>query len=244
MCSRHPCEKQGQKAGVMMQKTTQRKPGISLARGAGRLLLIVGGVFVSAYLFLLGLTALSRLKAVNERLRRLTALTNKRSSKRGDTLPSRIAGTRLGNLYFNIGTIKHIGRKSGREYLTTLSVYPLGDGFILALAYPETDWALNILASGKCTLSWRKQVYELERPEFIPRSKALAAYPLLVKPFIFAEDMQQFLWLHKQRTVPEQERGLVEEQSLMPDATPVSPKGADAHETRSGSLHLDAQVSH
>ncbi|MGO9071403.1 hypothetical protein [Mycobacterium sp.] len=81
--------------------------------------------------------------------------------------------------------------------MTPLSAYPLGDGFVLAVAYPHVDWSENVLAAGKCTLAWRGHEYALDRPERIPLSDALKAYPPLVRPFIFAPGMNEFLWLHR-----------------------------------------------
>jgi len=189
-----------------MQKNRQRKLGISLLRGVCGFFLTVGAVFVSLYLGLLGLTALMRLKAVNDRVRLLSS----RLGKRGEPLVRKIAGTRLGSLYFNLSVLKHVGRKSGREYVTFLAAYPLGDGFVLTLAYgPNVDWCRNIMATGKCTLTWKGQEYRLEKPELLPISEARAAYPLSTRLFIRVGGMKQCLWLHKQSAVPEQERVLV-----------------------------------
>jgi hypothetical protein len=125
--------------------------------------------------------------------------------KRGEPLLRKIAGTRLGSLYFNLSVLKHVGRKSGREYVTYLSAYPLGDGFVLTLAYPHTDWCSNIMATGKCTLTLKGQEYELERPELIPMSEAWAAYPPITKLFALAGGEQQCLWVHKKQVVPEKD---------------------------------------
>jgi len=193
-----------QKAGVIMQKDRQRKPGLSLFRGVSRFLLVLGTIWFSLYLFALGVGLLMRLKPVDELARRF--------SKKYEPLFNKIGGTRVGSLYFSIGNIKHVGRKSGREFVTTISAYPLADGFVFALAYPDTDWRRNIMASGKCTLTWKGQVYELERPEVLSLSEALPAYSLFARPFIAAGGTSQFLWLHKKRSaVPEQEKVLVGE---------------------------------
>jgi len=101
-------------------------------------------------------------------------------------------------LYFNLSALHHIGRRSGRPYVTSLSAYPLGDGFVLAVAYPFVDWRENVLAAGKCTLTWNRKEYALERPEVIPRAEAMKAYPLLVKPFLAGGAGQnKFVWLHR-----------------------------------------------
>ena len=70
----------------------------------------------------------------------------------------RIAGTRLGMLYFNLGALHHVGRHSGRSHVTPLSAYPLGDGFVLGLAYPHVDWCENVLASREMHthLEWKR----------------------------------------------------------------------------------------
>jgi deazaflavin-dependent oxidoreductase (nitroreductase family) len=140
------------------------------------------------YLLLLAYSPLLRVKWFSDRTRRLTKTANRPMR--------RIAGTRLGMLYFNLGALHHIGRRSGRTYVTPLSAYRLGDGFVLGVAYPEVDWCRNVLAAGKCTLTWNGKEYALERPELIPAAEAMKAYPLLVKPFIVGPGTKTFLWLH------------------------------------------------
>ena len=144
---------------------------------------------VVLYLVLLAFSVLMRIRWVSDKTRQ--------ASKRANRWMRTVAGTRLGSLYFNLAELHHVGRRSGREYVTPLSAYPLGDGFVLAVAYPHVDWAENLLAAGKCTLFWKGRKYALEKPERIPLSEALHAYPLLVRPFIFAPGTKEFLWLHQ-----------------------------------------------
>lgn len=122
------------------------------------------------------------------RIRRFTTTANR---------PMRmIAATRVGMLYLNLGARYHVGRRSGRTYVTPLSAYRLGDGFAFGVAYPEVDWCRNVLAAGKCTLTWDAKEYALERPELIPAAQAMKAYPPLVKPFIAGPGTKTFRWLH------------------------------------------------
>jgi deazaflavin-dependent oxidoreductase (nitroreductase family) len=144
---------------------------------------------IAVYFVLLGFSVLMRIRWVSDKTRQ--------ASKHGNRWMRTIAGTRLGSLYFNLAALHHVGRRSGRAYLTPLSAYPLGDGFVLAVAYPHVDWSENVLAAGKCTLTWKGQEYALENPERIPLSEAVHAYPLLVRPFIFAPGTKEFLWLHR-----------------------------------------------
>ena len=149
----------------------------------------LAGAVVVLYLALLGYSALMRVRWVSDKTRQ--------ASKRANRWARKVAGTRPGSLYFNLAALHHVGRRSGREYVTPLSAYPLGDGFVLAVAYPHVDWSENVLAAGKCSLTWKGREYALEKPERIPMSDALKAYPPLVRPFIFAPGTKEFLWLHR-----------------------------------------------
>jgi hypothetical protein len=151
--------------------------------------IMVAGAVAAVYLLLLAYSPLLRVKWFSDRTRAL--------SKRGNRYLGKVAGTRLGMLYFDLSAVHHVGRRSGRAYVTPMSAYPLGDGFVLAVAYPEVDWCRNILGAGKCRLTRNGEDYALERPEVITRSEAMKAYPLLVKPFILGLGTSKFVWLHR-----------------------------------------------
>ena len=154
------------------------------------LLVILAGAAVALYLLLLGWGMLMRVRRISDWTRRLT--------KRGNPYLRKVAGTRLGMLYFNLSALHHVGRRSGRNYVTPLSAYPLGDGFVLAAAYPYVDWLENVIAAGECVLKWNGEEYALETPELISRSEAMQAYPVLVRPFLAgAAGQNKFVWLHR-----------------------------------------------
>jgi hypothetical protein len=168
-----------------------RTPLIGFLRVLVTVPIVLAGAVVGLYLVLLGWSTLMRMSWVSDRTRQL--------SKQGNPYFRKIAGTRLGMLYFNLSALHHVGRRSGRAYVTPLSAYPLGDGFVLAVAYPYVDWCENVLAAGKCTLTWNGKEYALEKPELIPAAQAMKAYPLLVKPFLYGPgtNTRPFLWLHR-----------------------------------------------
>ena len=96
--------------------------------------------------------------------------------------------------------LKHVGRSSGREYVTPVSAYPLGDGFVFALLYGDganVDWCRNVMAAGQCRLLTRGQEYMLERPEIIPAEQALPSFPLLARRMYRDRGIQHFLWVHR-----------------------------------------------
>ncbi|MGA9677730.1 MAG: hypothetical protein WBR28_21635 [Mycobacterium sp.] len=177
----------------------RRKRVVCLLRVMLAVPIVVAATVVGWYLLLLAYSPLLRVKWFSDRTRRFTKTANRPMR--------RIAGTRLGMLYFNLGALHHIGRRSGRTYVTPLSAYRLGEGFVLGVAYPEVDWCRNVLAAGKCTLTWNGKEYALERPELIPAAQAMKAYPLLVKPFVVGPGTKTFLWLHPaDRTQSEEEK--------------------------------------
>jgi hypothetical protein len=101
-------------------------------------------------------------------------------------------------------TLKHVGRRSGRAYMTPVVAKPLGDGFVIPLPYDAgVDWCRNVLTAGTCTLIWNEQEYILERPEIIQASQALKAFPLGSRLLYPAGGIKQYLWLHERKEVPE-----------------------------------------
>ena len=69
--------------------------------------------------------------------------------------------------------IRHVGRKSGRQYETPMQPVATDDGFAVALPYgPNTDWLKNVLAAGRATLVFDGKTYEVGGPEVVPMSDA------------------------------------------------------------------------
>ena len=90
-------------------------------------------------------------------------------------LTIRFAGAR----HSPFATIRHVGRRSGKQYETPLIVQPIRGGFVFALTYgPDVDWYRNVVAAGHATLRWNGRVYALEKPEPIAPRTALPAFPL------------------------------------------------------------------
>jgi hypothetical protein len=84
--------------------------------------------------------------------------------------------------------------------MTPVSAFPLGDGFVVALLYGDganVDWCRNVMAAGGCILKTLGQEYVLERPEIIPASQALNAFPALTRRMLTTRGIDQFLWVHK-----------------------------------------------
>lgn len=78
-----------------------------------------------------------------------------------------------------LGTLEHIGRKSGKRYRTPLLVFTTQNGFAILIGYGlESDWLKNVLAGGPIALhSWGK-VVPLGDPRIVDKAEAAP----LVKP--------------------------------------------------------------
>ena len=83
-----------------------------------------------------------------------------------------------------LGTLEHVGRKSGRHYRTPLLVFKTLNGYVILISYgPETDWLKNVLAGSPTILhKWGKAV-ALCNPQIV--SKAEAAPLIVPAPRLF-----------------------------------------------------------
>ena len=76
--------------------------------------------------------------------------------------------------------IRHVGRRSGRPYETTLIVVPIEGAFMIALTYgADVDWYKNVQAAAGCQILWRGQTYAIDEIEPMP---PVAARPLFPQP--------------------------------------------------------------
>jgi len=112
-------------------------------------------------------------------------------------------GTRLkraGSERSATAILTHVGRRSGRTYETPLGAWAYGDGFVLSLAYGSgTDWCRNVMAAGTCTLAWKGQTYQLERPKIISGRQVLRAWPVWEQIALGAAGIEDFLWMHRKK---------------------------------------------
>jgi deazaflavin-dependent oxidoreductase (nitroreductase family) len=85
--------------------------------------------------------------------------------------------TLAGRRHWYASVIRHVGRRSGKEYSTPVVAEPVEEGFIIPLPYGEgVDWLRNVLAAGKATIKTKGVTYIVVEPEAIG---AEAAFPLL-----------------------------------------------------------------
>jgi deazaflavin-dependent oxidoreductase (nitroreductase family) len=71
-----------------------------------------------------------------------------------------------------IGTLEHIGRRSGTRRLTPLHAIPTDDGFKFAVPLGErSEWARNVVAAGRARMQLHDEIHELVDPALLAPSQ-------------------------------------------------------------------------
>lgn len=74
-----------------------------------------------------------------------------------------------------LGTLEHVGRKSGKRYRTPLLVFETDHGYAILVGYGlQTDWLQNVLAGGATVLHKRRRAVPLADPRVISKAEAAA----------------------------------------------------------------------
>jgi deazaflavin-dependent oxidoreductase (nitroreductase family) len=90
--------------------------------------------------------------------------------------------------------IRHVGRRSGTPYETTIMVKPAAGAFVIALTYGESvDWYRNVRAAGHATLLWHGREYALGKPEPLAVQRAWPLYSPLQRLILRMIGTQQFV---------------------------------------------------
>ena len=69
--------------------------------------------------------------------------------------------------------IRHVGRRSGREYVTPAGARLTGDTFVIPLTFGNSsDWSRNVRAAGGCEIRLDGTDYRAVQPELADRDQA------------------------------------------------------------------------
>ena len=78
-----------------------------------------------------------------------------------------------------VAVVHHVGRVSGREYLTPVGAQVVDDGFVIALPYGmHSDWLRNLLAAGGGVIRHDGTEHPVTEPRVLPISNFLSAFPV------------------------------------------------------------------
>lgn len=80
-----------------------------------------------------------------------------------------------------MATIKHRGRKSGRQYETIVTAYRKNGVAAIALGHGKTDWVKNVLAAGQADLHLARRDLHLVDPRIVPAGGPGDGLPLMAR---------------------------------------------------------------
>ena len=80
-----------------------------------------------------------------------------------------------------MATIKHRGRKSGKQYETIVTAFREGDVVAIVLAHGKTDWVKNVLAAGQADLRFARRQVHVINPRILPAGSDGEGLPWLVR---------------------------------------------------------------
>jgi deazaflavin-dependent oxidoreductase (nitroreductase family) len=98
--------------------------------------------------------------------------------------------------------IRHVGRRSGRPYVTPAGARLTGDTFVIPLTFGnQSDWSRNVRAAGGCTIRLEGTEYRAVQPELADRNQAApvvrAAFGPVERAIFRMLGIQQFLLLRR-----------------------------------------------
>jgi deazaflavin-dependent oxidoreductase (nitroreductase family) len=98
--------------------------------------------------------------------------------------------------------IRHVGRRSGRVYVTPAGARLTGDTFVIPLTFGNTsDWSRNVRAAGGCEIRLDGTDYRAVQPELADRDQAApvvrAAFGPVVRAMFRMLGIRQYLLLRR-----------------------------------------------
>jgi deazaflavin-dependent oxidoreductase (nitroreductase family) len=119
------------------------------------------------------------------------------SSKLLNPLVGLLAGRRFVPL---IARVHHVGRQSGKRYVTSTGAHVTGDTIVIPLSFGNvSDWARNVRAADGCVVQLGGKRYRATQPRFVD---AADAKPVVKQSFsamnrlaFRAFGIQQYLFL-------------------------------------------------
>ena len=91
-----------------------------------------------------------------------------------------------------LGTLEHVGRRTGTRHLTPIHPVPTADGFRITVPLgPKSEWARNVLTAGHCRMHLHDTVYELGQPVLL----AAGELPEVAAPAAWILDRLGFQYL-------------------------------------------------
>ena len=107
-----------------------------------------------------------------------------------------------GRRHFHMAAqIRHIGRRSGRPYITPAGARLHGEVIMIPLTFGnQSDWSRNVAVAGGCSIRLDGRDYQASQPEFLGRDQAKELIRPMFSPLERASfrllGIRQFMLLH------------------------------------------------
>jgi deazaflavin-dependent oxidoreductase (nitroreductase family) len=96
------------------------------------------------------------------------------------------------------GILEHVGRKSGKQFRTPLTVFSTDDGVAILLTYgPNRDWLKNITAAGGGRIRRYGKTIDLIEPTVVPKAEAARHVTGLWRPIFERLPFEQAVLLRR-----------------------------------------------
>lgn len=97
-----------------------------------------------------------------------------------------------------LAIIHHAGRKSHRAYRTPVLAFPTEAGYVAPLPYgTDTDWCLNVLEAGHCTLERFGREARLSNPRIVDSDSGVSLLPAPMRPGLRLANLPGYLILDR-----------------------------------------------
>ena len=113
----------------------------------------------------------------------------------------RLAGRR----FVPMAQIHHVGRRSGKAYVTPTSAHVRGDVLLIGLTFGnQSDWSRNVRAAAGCTVRLGGRTYRATGPELVTwaddRALIASAFNPVLRAGFRVLGIRQFMRLHAELT--------------------------------------------
>src|SRR5690348_17057147 len=113
----------------------------------------------------------------------------------------RIAGRRFSPM----AQIHHVGRRSGKAYVTPVTARLCGDVLLIGLTFGnQSDWSRNVRAAAGCTVRLGGRAYRATSPELVDwaddRALIASAFNPVLRAGLRLLGIRQFMRLHAELT--------------------------------------------
>jgi deazaflavin-dependent oxidoreductase (nitroreductase family) len=96
------------------------------------------------------------------------------------------------------GILEHVGRKSGKQFRTPLTVFSTDEGVAILLTYgPNRDWLKNITAAGGGRIRRYGRTIDLTEPTVVPKAEAARHVTGLWRPIFERLPFEQAVLLRR-----------------------------------------------